>query len=152
GVNGQTTAQMSADAASQIDTLLATRFSRKIYVHFSGVNDLGSGDTTGAYNAIASDCLGRRNAGYQVVVVTILPRSDGATPSGFEANRQTVNTSIRNGIASFGTVVADAGADATIGVAGASSNATYYGDGLHLLSAGDAILASVVKTAIDTLS
>lgn len=53
--------------------------------------------------------------------------------------------------AAYETALADVGADATIGAAGASNNVTYYSDKTHLTTAGYAIAATLIKNAINTL-
>jgi hypothetical protein len=97
GVDGQTTAQMASDAATQIDPLYnTTNYAQNVLVAWEVTNDLYfGGDATNAYNRFVSYCQARRAAGFKVVVLTVLPRSNGSTPTSFETSRQTINAQIR---------------------------------------------------------
>jgi lysophospholipase L1-like esterase len=148
--NGDTLANMSGAAATQVDTVSGTNVQPRIVV-WAGTNDLKNSLKTGA--ALATDylnyCAARRAAGAKVVAVTILPRSDG-TPVGFEAERQTFNTAIRAGSANY-DALADIAADSRIGDAGDELNTTYYVDLCHMTNAGYAIVADLVRDAIESI-
>jgi hypothetical protein len=105
------------------------------------------------YPAIArGDLTARRAAGWKVVILTILPRTQTGCPANMETYRTSVNTSIRNNWATFANALADVGADATIGVAGASNNATYYdADKVHPIAAGHLIIKGLVNMAVSYL-
>jgi lysophospholipase L1-like esterase len=46
----------------------------------------------------------------------------------------------------------DVGADATIGVAGAQNNTTYYGgDGVHFTAAGNTVIAGLAYDVVSAL-
>lgn len=91
--------------------------------------------------------------GWIVIPRTVLPRSQPACNNivNFEADRQTYNTLIKNYCTTNGITICNCGDDATIGVAGASDNLTYYNaDKVHLESAGATILANLYGTAVLT--
>ncbi len=152
GVGGQTVLAMTTDAAAQIDVLYdSSRLS--IVAVFGGTNDLVNGAASAAtvYSRIVTYCQARRAAGWKVVVGTILPRSSANAGAAFEADRQTVNTSIRTNWATFADALADVGADATIGAAGAETNTAYYSDAIHPTTLGYEIVASYFRTAFTAL-
>ncbi len=124
-----------------------------IYVPFEVTNDLFFGASAAtAYANYVTLCGLARARGFKIVAMTCLPRSNVGTPGSFEADRQTVNTSIRNNYASFADALADVGADTTIGDAGDELNLTYYqSDKVHMTDAGYDIVAEYVKVAILTL-
>lgn len=98
------------------------------------------------YANIQSICSSVAATGASVIVFTILP---GSTVN--ETNRQSLNALIIAGGACSYTI-ADVGSDSTIGQAGQWSNATYYqADGLHPTTAGDAIVAGYLRTALQSL-
>jgi hypothetical protein len=76
GVSAQTTVQMAADAADQVDALVDPS-ARNVLVVWEATNDLffGAGPEA-AYGHLVSYCQDRRRAGYQVIVLTLLPRSE----------------------------------------------------------------------------
>ncbi len=104
GVSSQTTQNMLADAATDIDQLYEAGNTANVVVCWEGTNDI-------YFNASAADacqhlvtyCQGRRAAGFKVVIVTITPRNDFPGTStlpadkhtNFEARRGSVNASIR---------------------------------------------------------
>jgi len=152
GVGGQTVLSMSGDAATQIDPLIDTA-RLNIVALLGGTNDikLGAASSTTAYNRIVAYCTARRAAGWKVVVGTILPRDPTDAGANFETDRQAVNTSIRANWATFADALADVGADATIGAAGAQTNTVYYSDLIHPTTLGYEIVASYYRTAFAAL-
>lgn len=119
GVGSQTVAQMSSEAAAQIDTLYSSTAPENMVVLLGGTNDLYFGaDAATTYNRIVSYAQGRRAAGFRVVVSTILPRSNAGTPGSFEADRQSVNANLRANWTSFADALADVASSSLIGDAG----------------------------------
>lgn len=152
GVSGQTIEQMASDAATQIDPLYRSGFSKNILVCWEGTNALQTlQNPTTVYNDIVSYCQARQAAGWKVVIVTVPPRTAAGVYANFETDRQTLNTNINTNYATFADARADVGGDATIGGATAPNNTTYYSDKTHLTSAGYAIAANIIKTAINAL-
>lgn len=153
GVGGQTTPEMSSDASSQIDTLIKSGHTN-VLVAWEITNDLfwGSNHTTPASPATAianfkSYCSARRAAGWKVIAVTVLPRSNG--DANFESYRATCNAELLNG-ANIGVnwdVVADIASDPVLGPAANTANTAIYPDGVHLNDAGYGIVAGIVRTA-----
>lgn len=135
-VGSQTTAQMIADYATEIAPLFDSGSNQKLIL-WEITNDLFFGATaTEAFDNIkALGQLGQAT-GFEVLVVNCLPRSNVGTPGTFEADRQTVNTSIRDD-SSFYDVHIDVGADLIIGQAGDELNTTNYRtDKVHLNAFG----------------
>jgi lysophospholipase L1-like esterase len=98
------------------------------------------------YSDIQSICSSVTGTGASMIVLTNLPSTTGT-----EVSRQAWNTLIRNG-GSCSYTVADVGNDSTIGQAGQNANLTYYqSDGIHPTAAGDAIIATYLKTALTGL-
>lgn len=151
-VGGQTVLAMSAAAATQVDPLINTG-RLNIVAFLGGTNDIYNGAATPAtaYNRVVAYCTARRAAGWKVVVGTILPRDPAAAGAGFEADRQTLNTSIRTNWATFADAIADIGADPTIGAAGAQTNTAYYADLHHPTTLGYEIIATYYRTAFKAL-
>jgi lysophospholipase L1-like esterase len=156
--SGIVTSALTSRAATTVDSLLNAGLAtnRKILLIWEITNDLATGVQTaaGAYANIKAYCQARRTAGWgKIVVFTCLPRSNAGLRAGFETDRQTVNTNIvTNAVAEgWADYVADIGADATIGVAGASDNATYYPDKIHLTNAGVAIAKTYVTAAMNAV-
>lgn len=157
GVSGQNTAAMLADAATQVDVLCGAAWmgefdSGSVVVCWEGTNDLClNEDPHAAYGRLVTYCQGRRAAGFKAVILTITPRSNAGVPGSFEANRQILNALIRAGWPTFADALADVAADPRLGDAGDETDATYYLDLVHMTTAGYAIVASIVKAAINTL-
>ncbi|MCM3901014.1 MAG: SGNH/GDSL hydrolase family protein [Pyrinomonadaceae bacterium] len=154
GVAGQTVIQMESDAATQVDGQLNTASPQKVLCAWGGTNDLAVGGSSAAvaYANYAAYCLARRTAGWKVVAMTILPRAAAGISATFETDRQTVNASIRSNWRSFANAIADVGGSALIGDAGDNDNITYYdADDIHLNNAGYAIVAGLVKAAIESI-
>ena len=153
GVAGQTTQQMAADAASQVDPLYCKARAENVLVVWEGTNDLIYGvsprfDSAQAYRHLADYCRARRRAGFTVVICSVLPRAAGAD---FAAARRDLNARLRRGWPQFADAIADVGADMTIGPEGAQWDRTYYRDGVHLTPAGYAIVARHVATAVKSV-
>lgn len=154
-------AQMAADATTQIDPLYYPP-QRQVVIAWAGTNDLYFGASAATtYARIVAYATARKAAGWRVILLTILPRSNSGTPAGFEVARQSVNASLladfstatgESGIwtgAAYADYLVHVGGDGTVGDSGDENNTTYYLDKVHLTSAGYAIIADYVKRAID---
>jgi lysophospholipase L1-like esterase len=158
-VGGQTLTNMQSDAATQIDVLYNPAKTLNL-IWWGGTNDLYFGASAATTITRAQTYYGARQAiGWRQVEVGMLPRTNSGTPSSFETDRQTIRTSrlAQYNIAtaetnvwkdSNGNFYVDLGADTTIGLAGQTTNTTYYLDLVHLTNAGYAIVADYVKKAI----
>lgn len=156
GVDAQTTAQMMADAVSDIDALFTAG---AWVICWEGTNDIyfnASAET--AYTNLSTYCADRQAAGFKVAVLTILPRNDfpgsSSLPSDQKTNhdsrRATVNTNLRANWATFADALVDVAADAALDD---ETDTTYfYTDLVHLNDAGYARVAALVNTALSSAS
>lgn len=138
---------LTADAVTRADPILAY-VGAKYLVIFAGTNDIHLNATSGAacWTLMQTYINARISAGWtpsHICVCTMLPRQ-GA----HESDRTTFNGSIRSNAAGMGYVVADIGANPTIGDAGDENSSTYYLDTIHPKDAGHAIIAPIVKAAL----
>ncbi len=142
GLVSLTTAQLQARAAADVDPrYLAGRYS--VCVFWEIGNDLWYGASQAdAYTHLVDYCTARRAVGFRVVVLTCLPRFNGSTPASYETDRLAINTLIRANWTSY----ADALADVALAT-GLDSSSYYPGDGIHLNTAGYAIVAATVATS-----
>lgn len=155
GFGGATLASMSA-RATKTDAILpsaADRVGRKfILTVLIGANDLAAGyanNAAGYTTALAAYCAARRAAGWTVVICTILPTTQA---SNYNTTRNTVNTNIRaSWVGLYVDAICDFAADATMGPDAAASNVTYYSDGIHPTDAGQVILETIYRTAVNAL-
>jgi len=148
-VSGQDTDMMNADAAAQVDPLWDGSQPSNVVCVWCGTNN-GAYLGSATYTAIRSYCLARRAAGFKTVVFTILPRSDSWADSWgipWIEGRHEFNELLRANWLSFSDALADVAADPRIGDDGDSEVSAYYVDKVHLTTAGNAIVAAIVKTA-----
>lgn len=150
GQSGQTLSTLTTYGASYTDPHRDPRATKSILAPWIGTNDLGAGVSAASlYTSYVAFCQARKTAGWKVVAFTILPRTNAGDPADFEAQRTAFNALVRANYTAFAHALADVGADATIGVAGAQNNATYYNaDKVHLLAAGYTIVKNIVNTAM----
>lgn len=145
-VAGQGTAAMVDDAVAQVDPLYDATAPVNIVTCWCGTNDV---DWDVSYTNIAAYAAARRAAGFKVVAFTILPRADDTEPL-YEAARLQFNVDMRAGWATFADALADVCADSRIGDPGDELDETYYDSGhVHMTAAGYAVVAGIVKTAIE---
>ncbi len=136
-IGGQTTVPMSKNAKANVDALFNPLASRNILIAWEITNDLrvnaGGISALYAYQHFVDYCKGRQAFGWEVYVLTVLPRSEGGNVyAGFEADRQTVNTLLRANYLTFSSGLFDCAADARIGDAGDENDETYYEDKVHM--------------------
>lgn len=132
-------------------------YTANILLMGGGTNDICRLLTDGwAVSHIFTDWQTYYNAriaeGWVIIPRTVLPRSQPACGNvvNFNPDRNSYNTLMRNYCTANNITVCDCGADATIGVDGASDNFTYYqsGDQVHLIQAGANILGSLYGASI----
>lgn len=144
GVSGQTTTQMSSDAATQIDPLFnATAYGQNILVAWEITNDVQNGQVSWpqAYQNFKNYCLARKAAGWKIVVLTVLPRQYfGPDDVIFEVGRIATNTLLRLEWPQYADAIADVG-----------DLAMLRPDGIHTDDAGYGIVATAVKHSIQSL-
>jgi hypothetical protein len=154
GVPGQSTPAMLANAPQRVDPTWDGEQAGNVVMVWAGTNEgVGLGQAT--YDRLVAYCEARRAVGFKTVVFTVLPRSD---PYGLSwgqpwiDGRHLVNDLLRANWASFSDALADVAADPRIGDDGDSEDAQYYADKVHLLPAGDEIVAQIARDALSTLT
>jgi len=142
---GADIADMVVEAPAEVDARYRAGADGNVCVVHAGGSDLKSGRDPGVvFDQIRTYCAGRRDAGFAVVVVTILPRTDVPT---FEAARATLNGMLRAHWREFADGLADVAADPRIG--DIYDNQRYYrADGKHPNAAGYAVMASVTAPVL----
>ena len=148
GVSGQTTVQMSADAATQIDVKIAAKYRKNILITWEITNDYCNAGVTKevAYSDFVTYCTNRRAAGWPVVVLNVINRTtnlNARTAADFTAAQTYWNGRLATEFAGF--------ADALIDVNALSLQATAGWDGTHPSDAGYALVAAAIKTALTPL-
>lgn len=147
-VAGQTTPYLTERAPIYVDRLYEED---AIVIIWELTNDLiGNDNETTTLNHLITYCQARLTVGFRVIVGTCLPRSV-PVDANFEAQRLSLNTTIRAQYGNWSHALMDVGGDTTIGATGASTNMTYYADGVHLTSAGEAIVADYALAALNAL-
>jgi lysophospholipase L1-like esterase len=134
-----------------VDTKVATPFTRNIAIAWEITNDLFLDDDTdtNTYNRYKTLCQDLQAAGFEVIAMTCLPRTQTGTPANFETKRLSINQMIRDNLAEFADELVDIGNDVNIGQTGDSNDLTYYNaDKVHLNATGhdvvyDAVLAKI---------
>ena len=149
GVVDQTTVDMSADASTEIDPAFGVA-TKKVLIAWECSNHLfGGASLDVVYDEISQYCQARRDAGEEVIVLTVLPRSDAGVPGSFDADRQELNDRIKFNWPSFADGIVDVASISGIGVSGDESDPTYYsGDDFTLNSTGYGLVATEVNAAI----
>jgi lysophospholipase L1-like esterase len=146
-VGGQTSAQMLADAATQVDPLL--RADRKILIAWELTNSLYFGATpTQAQQDFEAYCSARKLAGWKIVVLTTLPRNQAPTVgtiAQYNSNLDIVNSWLRSNYKRFADSLVDVRLiphllDAT--------NAAIFYDGIHLSALGYSYLIPAINAGI----
>jgi lysophospholipase L1-like esterase len=153
GVGGRTVVNMLTAYSSEVVPLYEPSI-KNVLVFWGGINDIitGTPNTTTVYNNIVSYCTTARIAGWKVIVRTITPASDaGTTNANFEANRQTINTLIRDNYATFADALDDVGDEPIVGQVGDSDNTYYYIDKVHRTEAGYTYEASRIVSYIQSM-
>jgi lysophospholipase L1-like esterase len=155
-VAGQSTQDMAADAATQIDAAFDNTKTKNVLLVWEATNDIYTNNLTGqqAYDNIKSYCQARKTANptLAIAVGTVMPRSNSGTPAGYEAARVDFNTLLRAAKAANETwldAIADIAAEERFRDAGDELNNNYFSsDQVHLTDTGRAILAPIFARAI----
>ena len=149
GVVDQTTVDMSSDASTEVDPAFGVA-TKKVLIAWECSNHLfGGASLDVVYDEISQYCQARRDAGEEVIVLTVLPRSDAGVPGDFDADRQELNDRIKFNWPSFADGIVDVASISGIGVSGDESDPTYYsGDDFTLNSTGYGLVATEVNAAI----
>lgn len=116
-----------------------------------GRNDMGdvgqAWDQTTFLNEYIAYLDARRSGGYRTICATVLP----STAANINTRRNAVNPTIVGWLGTHCDAIADFAANATIGPDAAASDTTYYSDGTHPTNAGQAILTTIMTTALQSL-
>lgn len=152
--SGNKLSDMASQAAAEVDSCYSASKPTNVCVIWGGTNSMylgEDGDFSGAnaYELLAAYCQDRREAGYSVVVVNALPRQNVGTPEGFEDERVIFNASVAANWRTFADALADVAADARL--SDPTNGAYYNADKVHLVAAGYGVVASVVKSAVDSV-
>lgn len=151
--SGRSTAQLIASAPALVDAQLMPSDRIRLAIMWEGSNDLyGQADVSIVIGHIRRYAEDRRRAGWRVVVVSILPRTqDGhvASPAEFESERQQVNATLRLSWRDFADAFVDVGGDPVIGSTGADGDPRYYEtDRTHLTAQGQLRVAALMQPVI----
>lgn len=151
GVGGQTTEQINADAAAQVDPRYNAANAKNIVVFWEGRNSMvptgGNESAAVSYAASTTYVQGRQAAGFKVILCTVID-DQGADSTGFTAKQNAYNAL---------AVANTAGADLVVQLhldarLSDASNATYFNaDKIHLTDAGYAVVAQLVYAGVLTL-
>ena len=143
----RTLAEMIAQAPVRVDPHYDPLADANICVVMAGGGDLSAGgDPQTILDALRAYCAARRAAGFEVVVLTLLPRSE---PVGFDAARAVYDDMLRAQWPTFADGLADVAADPRIGPDGANLDPVYYADTVHPTSVGYAIMSAAVAPALE---
>lgn len=150
GTPSQTTPQMAAAAAAQVDPLYDAK-RPCVLVAWEGLNDLFSGGASAAsaYAALVSYCLIRRAKGFKVILLTIIDCQNAGRPGSFDADRATVNTNLRANYTTFCDRLSDVAALASM--SNANDTTKFATDKTHLTDSGYADIAATVKVDIEAV-
>ena len=145
-IGGQKLGSMTTAGPTRVDTQYDATREKNVLVIWSS-NDLSVSTAAETHDLLEAYCLARQAAGWTVLVCNATPR----TTSGFNTLRNAYNVLIAANYTDYADGLIDLAADSTIGDDADASNATYYGDGVHMTTAGYAIVAGLVTTALDAL-
>jgi lysophospholipase L1-like esterase len=149
GSSNATLAGMLADAGAEVDARYDGSADANVCIVMGGGADLAAGrDPMDVYDDLAAYCAARRAAGFQVVVVTLLPRDR----SGFNAACQDFHALVRTRWAEIADGLADVAADGRVGDPGDNHDLTYYlPDAVHPNDAGNEVMAAVTAPVLESL-
>ena len=144
-------ADMVAEGPTEVDARHRADADLDLCLVLAGGGDfLDGADPASVYESLKTYCAARRAAGFEVIVLTVLPRS---TPSTFEAARTAYNQLLRDNWPAFADGLADIAADPRIGDALDNLDRQYYGaDATHPNMAGYTVMAGVTAPVINSLT
>ena len=169
----RTTATMITDAITQVDPRIIV--GNNILTGWEGRNDMSFlGNPTTAYNNLVTYYTARQSAGWKVVAATVLPSYNpgykgGTTVASYnewEADRQTLNTLLRDNWTDWADAFVDFADNADLDTFHNNEQAGYvwsaatapitsanglFDDGTHLTNAGYVLVAGLFYDAIQTL-
>ena len=122
-----------------------------LLLYWEGVHDLYEGfNAEETYERLRQYGIDRRNTGFAVVTLSLLPAREKTTPPTYEQDRQTVNALLRAHWREFADVFVDVGADPVMGDPDAPLRGVYYSplDHVHLTDSGSERVARLVANAL----
>lgn len=145
GVSGQTTLQMTADAATDIDPLYNGSVKSLVIAWEMGNDYLFNGQNAAACEThFQAYCANRKAIGWKVVVLTCPDRSDIDT-----TGRLNMNSWLANNYTFFADALVDLAADTRFQD---YTNTTYFnGDHIHLTDVGYQLVADMVDTQLQAM-
>lgn len=168
GVAGQTTAQMEADASSQVDPLYNGAYSKNILMVMECTNDAHANGFAAAKTNITTYVTNRKAAGFYVIVCQIMARTSGSNFDGYTQEQYDLATDDFNTWLDAGNSGADAiittpnkyfvyrsayGSDAayTAAMSALRADSAYYYDGVHGTEVGYRLFKDNQVTAIQAV-
>ncbi len=151
GIGGLRIRDILDMAPTRVDRRFNPRLGRNVVVVWAGTNDLALWNhmASAVCRRLQQYCQERRDQGFTVLVLTMLPRCDKACLPGFEERRQSVNRRLRESWADFADGLVDVAADPLIGSPGCQSNLRYWvKGGVHLTNKGLGVVAGHVREAL----
>ncbi len=152
GVTNQTTADMSADAATQIDSTLPAYSTSGVLIAWEATNDIFFGASLATCQSrwntyfSARATAGWASNGSKLVAMTAISRGNFSDQPGMSAILDSWNTWLRANYSTYATHLVDLAADARLSN---FNNTTYYqADKCHLTAAGCAVVAELVEAAV----
>ncbi len=152
GSGGAQLSDMQSRAAANIAAYYRTGLAKNIVVIWGGLNDANNAvDEPTTYTRLTTLCATYRAAGFKVIVCTEIDcQSIPLIAVGWHTTfYPTLNTAIRANWTTFADGLADLGGNAALQDA---TNVTYYNvDLTHLTTAGYAVVAGIVATAVNLI-
>jgi hypothetical protein len=148
--HGARISSMLLEAPTKVDVHHDPEADADVCIAMPGGSDLYSGMSPDELlESVRQYCLERRSVGFQVVIVTLLPRNE----EGFEVARTRFNDLLRTHWPEFSDGLADIGGDRRIGDALDCLDLKYYrSDGTHPTAAGDAVIAGIIAPVVSDLA
>jgi hypothetical protein len=140
-------ADMLDQAPVEVDARHSPYADLNLCVLLAGGGDFRRGASAASvYTQVRTYCRDRRDAGFSVVLLTVLPTN---RPETFEASRLAYNAMVRSNWETFADGLADIGADPRIGDTGDEFDLQFYhSDALHLTNAGNGVMAAVTAPVV----
>lgn len=127
-------------ATFTVDSAYRTSAANNIAALWIGTNDNLASLT---YPLTRRYCTDRHKVGWKCIVGTMISRTSE------DSTKNQLNALLRTHWPEFADGLMDFAANPNLGADGASANATYFSDGIHLTSTGSAIINNIGQRAID---
>ena len=151
GIGGLRIKDILAMAPTRVDRRFNSRLGRNVVVVWAGTNDLALWNhmASAVFERLEQYCLDRRQQGFTVLVLTMLPRNDKLCLPGFEDKRQSVNRRLRTTWPDFADGIVDVAADPVLGWVGCEKDLRYWvKGGVHLTNKGLGLVATHVREGL----